>query len=158
MAKTKRIMAECTACDKMVAVNVPADAAEGKDYYPFEYIDIHGDPEHALMLFLDRNLNLRDSMVYTNLRIAKEKGKEFQKLTRMTENEALAAIYEDPLRLKVFLLLTEGPKKTDDIIDALKKEKDFKESDFNFLILPLIKIGMVKSSWLKETFSECYFL
>ena len=79
MVKTKKIIADCSACRKKVEIQVPEDIAKNRDYYPFEYIDIHGDPEHALMLFLDQNLSLRDTMVYKDLKIAQQKGKQYAK-------------------------------------------------------------------------------
>ena len=158
MIKKKIIYANCSMCRASIAIEVPEDIAKNREIYPFEYIDIHGDPEHALMLFLDQNLSVRDSIVYKDLKIAQQKGKQFQKLIRMSEIDALAAIYMEPLRLQIFKILTEGPQLEEDLLDLLKNDENFREEEFNMLMLPLIKTELVKSSWLKESFQVCYFL
>ncbi len=151
-------MANCSMCKKTIEIDVPDDIAKDREFYPFEYIDIHGDPEHALMLFLDQNLSVRDAIVYKDLKIAQTKEKQYQKLIRMSEIDAIASIYSEPLRLKIFNILTEGPKLEEDLIEILKNESDFREEEFNMLMLPLIKTEIVKSSWLKDSFQVCYFL
>lgn len=158
LVKIKKILANCSMCKKTVTIDVPEDLAKNREYYPFEYINIHGDPEHALMLFLDQNLAVRDAIVYKDLKIAQTKGKQFQQLSRMSEIDALASIYLDPLRLHIFNILIEGPQIEEDLIDLLKKNTNFREEEFNLLMLPLIKTELVKTSWLKESFQVCYFL
>lgn len=158
MVKTKIISTHCSVCQKMVSIEVPEDLGKDREFYPFEYIHIHGAPEHALMLFLDQNLAVRDAIVYKDLKIAQKKGQQYQQLIRMSEIDALTSIYTEPLRFKIFNILTEGPKLEEDLIDILKSESDFREEEFNMLMLPLIKTEIVKSSWLKDSFQVCYFL
>lgn len=158
MTKTKKVTTNCSICQKNIEIEVPEDIAKDREFYPFEYIDIHGDPEHALMLFLDQNLSVRDAIVYKDLKIAQKKGKEFQKLIRMSEIDAMASIYTDSLRFQLFMILTEGPQLEEDLIQKLKTDKDFSEGEFNLLMLPLIKTELVKSSWLQGSFQVCYFL
>src|SRR5512137_1290870 len=109
MEKMKRVVDFCQLCNSTIQVSVPADLAQTKEFFPFPYIDIHGKPEHALMMFLDANLSVRASTAYKDLKIAKEKGNEFTALNKMTETEAFLSIYTNPTRLQLFSLLLEGP-------------------------------------------------
>ena len=47
MTKMKTLYANCKICQKQITLTVPVDLAKGRDFYPFEYIDNHGEPEHA---------------------------------------------------------------------------------------------------------------
>lgn len=156
--KTKKIRVFCSECKKNVELKVSKTLAQNRDYYPFEYINVHGDPEHALMIFLDAHLTVRDVMVYLDVALAKRKQREISQLVRMSEEEALLSIYQDPLRLKIFQLLTEGPMSEYELIEELEKEPNFEEKNFNTLILPLIKSELLITKWINETFFECYFL
>lgn len=158
MPKIKRLYAICKICNKQLTIDVSADLAKDREYYPFEYIDIHGDPEHALMLFLDKYLVVRDAVAYSDLRIVKNKGNEYKTLIKMSETDSFAAIYSDPLRLQVLFLLREGSITEDNLIEYLKKFETFNESDLNMLMLPLIRTNLIKTGWLQETFQMCYFL
>ncbi len=158
MAKTKQIKVDCTVCKKTVVISVPVDIVVGREYFPFEYLDVHGSPEHALMLFLDANLAVRDTRVYEDLKIAKQEGKQYESLSRMSESEILASIYNDPVKLRLYSLMTEGPKTDETLLSALKNESGFQEGSFNMLMLPLIKMGIVKTAWLKSNNIECNFL
>ncbi len=75
MVEEKTIFADCSVCKKRIEIKVPVHLAEDREYYPFEFINIHGNPEHALMLFIDKNLTIRDTMVYEDLHILKERKK-----------------------------------------------------------------------------------
>ena len=158
MVGTKKIVVNCSACNSNIELKIPISLAQNREYYPFEYIDIHGSPQHALMLFLDKRLTVRDTIVYTDLSVARSHAKEFTQLIRMSEKEALGTIYSDPLRLKILDTLTDGPVIEDDLIEILKQEKNFRIQDFKTLMIPFIKTGLVTTSWLHNTFFECYFL
>ncbi len=158
MAKTKKVYVDCTACKKTIQVTLASDLAQGKDYFPFEYLDVHGNPEHALLMFLDANLSVRGQRVYEDLKVAKQDRKYFENINRMSENEILASIFEDPLKYKLYHMLTEGPKTDEELIEALKKLKGFNENMFSILVMPFIKIGLIKTAWLKERPVDCYFL
>jgi hypothetical protein len=158
LEKMKRIVDYCQICKKNVQIMIPADLAQTKAFFPFPYIDIHGDPEHALMMFLDANLSVRNSTAFMDLKIAKEKGNEFAALNKMTETEAFLSIYSNPTRFQLYSLLLEGPSTENALLEALKKDESFNEANFSFLTIPLIKTGIVKSGWLKENFQECYYL
>lgn len=158
MVRTKKIVVNCSACNSNIELKIPINVAQNREYYPFEYIDIHGSPQHALMLFLDKHLTVRDTVVYTDLSVARSHAKEFTHLVQMSENEALGTIYSDPLRLKILNTLTDGPIIEDDLIEILKQEKNFRIQDFKTLMIPFIKTGLIATSWLHNTFFECYFL
>ncbi len=158
MAKTKKLTVDCSICKKRIEIEVSVDIAKNREYYPFEYINVHGSPEHALMIFLDQNLSVRDVMAYQDLNIAKQQKEEFASIVRMSETEAFVSIYTDPLRLKLLMILTEGPLTEEELFEKLEKEKDFQLQKFNLLILPFRKTGLISTSYLYETFYECYFL
>lgn len=161
MAKTKIISAFCSICDKQIDVVVPADLAEDRESYPFGYVDVHqseGHPQHALMLFLDYHLNVRDAKAYSDIKIAKEKNREIQVLNRMTEIEALNAIYNDPLRYEIYKNLRNGPLKDDELFKIMREMQDFSQAEFNLLLIPLIRAGLIEFSFMKNSFHEVYFL
>ncbi|MFW9822583.1 MAG: hypothetical protein ACFFE4_06595 [Candidatus Thorarchaeota archaeon] len=158
MVKTKKIRAYCKFCKKTITMEIPTNIVEEKKYFPFEYIFIHGKPEHALMLFLDANLSVRDEVVYQDLLTAKKQAKKFSTLVHMSEYEALNSIYNEPIRIEILKILAEGPIKSNELIETLNKFPEFEEASFQIIILPLIKTNLVKSRWLHETFFECYFL
>jgi hypothetical protein len=159
MPKTKKIYTTCPLCqNKTITIEVKEDLAENQEYYPFEYLNIHGDPPHALMLFLDRNLSVRDSMPYDDIDIAKAQKKEFSSMVRMSEVDTLASIYNEPLRLKILKLLTKGGVTENEIIEFLSKQPKFDPQQFNVLILPFIKAELVETSWLQVSRYQCYYL
>ncbi len=158
MPKTKKIRVECSICKATLTLELPMNITENRDYYPFEYIHIHGEPEHAIMIFLDKNLAVRDSMVYKDLNTARKTAKEIKTLLRSSQEELLASIYNDPLRIKILELLRNGPLTEDALVEALNHEPKFEEQMFNYLMLPFLKLHLIQSSWLNETFFEGYFL
>ncbi|MFW9781800.1 MAG: hypothetical protein ACFFFB_05895 [Candidatus Heimdallarchaeota archaeon] len=158
MVKTKKIRAYCKLCKSTITLEIPVDIVDEKKYFPFEYIFIHGKPEHALMLFLDANLSVRDEVVYQDLLTAKKQAKKFSALIHMSEYEALNSIYNEPVRTEILKILSEGPINSNELIETLKGIPEFEEASFQLIILPLLKTNLVKSRWLHETFFECYFL
>ena len=72
MVEKKTLKVHCSICSKQVEVVVPINLAENRDYYPFEYLNIHGNPEHGLMLYIDENLTVRETMVYEEINVAEE--------------------------------------------------------------------------------------
>ena len=158
VTKTKKIMVRCSLCKRTLSLEIPVSIKEEKKYFPFEYLFVHGQPEHAIMLFLDANLSVRDEIVYKDLLTAKKQAKEFSNFIHMTEYETLASIYNDPVRPEILRILSEGPIKSNDLIETLENHPEFDTNNFQLVILPLIKTNLVKSRWLHETFFECYFL
>ena len=156
--KIKKVRVYCEYCKDTISLEIPANITDEKDYFPFEYIFVHGKPEHALMLFLDANLSVRDEVVYQDLFMAKKQAKKFSSLIHMSEYEALNSIYNEPNRIEILKILTEGPINSDELIETLKNLPEFEETNFQLIILPLLKTNLVKSRWLHETFFECYFL
>lgn len=154
----KLISAYCKICKKLVTIQVADDLAKNRETYPFEYIDIHGTPEHVLMMFLDQNLSVRDAIAYKDLNFVKQKSTAFQELMRLSEIDIYASIYQNPLRLQLFLALTEGPKTEDQLIAILKQNPEFKTDEFDTLIIPFLRSGLLKTKWLQATFEMGYFL
>jgi hypothetical protein len=79
MANEKILVVDCSFCNDRIEITVPADLAQNRDYYPFEYLNIHGNPEHAIMLFIDKNLTVRDTIVYEDLNFIKSKVEKAKK-------------------------------------------------------------------------------
>ena len=160
----KKVYANCSICKSQLTIELSTDIAKDREFYPFEYINIHGNPEHALMLFLDQNLAIRESIAYKDLSIAQKKKIQYQTLINMPEIDALAAIYDDALCLRLYTWLTNGPYTEEGLVEQLKKENSIYatffdvEEKFNSLIMPLIRTGLVKTSWLEGGSTQCYFL
>ena len=155
----KKIYTVCALCqNRTIKIEVDKDLAENREYYPFEYLNVHGNPPHALMLFLDRNLSVRDKMVYSDLHIAKSQKKQFVNVGKMSLTETLGSIYQHPLRLKVLNILTKGPISEKDLIDTLSEDKKFDVKQFQILMLPFIKTGIIQTKWLKSYYQYYYLV
>ena len=100
MVKTKTLKVHCSICDKQIDVVVPTNLAEDREYYPFEYLNIHGNPEHGLMLYIDENLTVRETMVYEEINMAREKIPEQKEqlcqICLMDIMEGLDVVYDCP--------------------------------------------------------------
>ncbi len=155
----KKIVTTCPLCkNKEVVIEVHKDLGKYQDYYPFEYAHVHGDPPHVLMLYLDKSLNIRAQIACKYVNVANSPQKELLYLAYMSENETLASIYLEPLRLHILNILTEGPIVENLIIKLLSEEADFNIHEFTALILPFFKAGLIKTSWCTKKQDQCYYL
>ncbi len=158
MAKIKTVMAPCPICKKTVFIKLSSDLVLNRKYYPFEHLYIHGKPKHALLLFLDANLAVRDKIPYNDITLAEKEKVEYADLLRKSKFESLASINSNITSSKILTLLREGPKTEEILLNHLKQEENFREKDFNKTIFPLIKTGLVKTSWVEDTYQAAYFL
>jgi hypothetical protein len=76
----------------------------------------------------------------------------------MTEIEALNAIYNDPLRYEIYKNLRNGPLKDDELFKIMREMQEFSQAEFNLLLIPLIRAGLIEFSFMKNSFHEVYFL
>ena len=53
------VFSYCEKCKARVAIELPADIASRYTVFPFAYTYIHGDPPHALIIYLDQTLTER---------------------------------------------------------------------------------------------------
>ena len=159
MRKYKRIISNCSICKRTLSFTVPRDLAEDKQYFPFEYLHIHGEPKHALLLLLDANLSVRNSSAFADLMFAQKKKKEYENVLRMSDNDVLATIYSEPERLSLLNALQKGPRFEDELIQIVNENSDdFEEEDFNSIVFPFFKANLVKLEYLPEYDQNCYFL
>lgn len=84
-----KLRVNCPLCNQNVEITLDDDVAKKQEYFPFEYLNIHGCPEHAMMLYIDESLTVRESVVYEEIDIAQSKmpGQEEE-----LEEEQLCAI------------------------------------------------------------------
>jgi len=61
----RTIEVECKECQKIITCDVPV---KDREYYPFSYVFNHGQPVHALVIYIDSNYKVR------GVEIAKEVG------------------------------------------------------------------------------------
>ena len=92
MTEEKTLIVDCSLCNKRIEIKVPVDLAKNREYYPFEFLNIHGNPEHALMLFIDKNLIVRDTIVYEDLTFIKSKEKAEKEKKKQVCNVCLMEI------------------------------------------------------------------
>lgn len=152
-------MAPCPLCKSRTrTIIVRDDLAKGQDHYPFQHLDVHGDPPHALMLFLDSNLSVRDVMAYKDISFAKSQKEKFTNRSGMSEDEILASIYMEPLRIKILRLLTRSSVSEERLIDYLSKENGFKAHQLNQLMFPFISGGLIRTNWHGVSRYQWYFL
>ena len=159
MAKTKNLMYICDLCKEKITLTVSFDVIKNRAYFPFPYIDIHGNPEHATTLYLDHDLSVRHNEGTWDLNLAIKKKETSLGIVYLSEEEALAGIYSDPLRLKIFSILSNGPITEKELLNVLKEEeKGFHEEDLVLLMSPFFRAGLISTSWFEKATTQCYFL
>ena len=50
------VYAYCEKCQAYITIDLPADIVSRHQVYPFPYTFVHGDPPHALTIYLDQDL------------------------------------------------------------------------------------------------------
>ncbi len=63
----------CPVCKERKKITVNKQIGNGVDHYPFEYLDIHGDPPHGLTLYIDKNWAVRGMEIFKNINVAMRK-------------------------------------------------------------------------------------
>ncbi len=53
------VFSYCEKCKARIAIELPADIASRHSVFPFAYTFIHGNPPHALIIYLDQTLTER---------------------------------------------------------------------------------------------------
>jgi len=87
--------------------------------------------------------------------------KEYEKISKLTKIEIeqrYAMIFSDNLRLLVLNKLTEEPITRTELLNYIEEQSNLPMLDFDILIAPLIKTGLVKSAFVEGIPDECYFL
>ncbi len=86
----------------------------------------------------------------------------FDKLTRfpsLTEEQKMALVLSDPLRISLFERLTEeGCSTLSDLEVWLKHKFELKSVEIHSLLSPLVKNGLVSLRWVEGLPSQCAFL
>ena len=159
MAKMKKLMYICNLCKEKIFINLSYDIIKNRPYFPFPYIDIHGDPEHATTIYIDHDLSVRHNEGTWDLNLAIKKKETSLGIVYLSEEEALAGIYSDPLRLKIFSILSNGPITEIDLLNVLKGEKKgFNEEDLASLMSPFFRARLITTKWFEKATTQCYFL
>ncbi len=59
----------CPVCKKNVIIKVKKALAKEDIRYPFEYVDVHGDPAHGITLYIDKNWQVRGMEIFKNINV-----------------------------------------------------------------------------------------
>ncbi|MFX1474069.1 MAG: hypothetical protein ACFFCO_01160 [Promethearchaeota archaeon] len=57
------VFSYCERCKARIAIELPADIVSKYTVFPFAYTYVHGDPPHALIIYLDHTLTERGHQV-----------------------------------------------------------------------------------------------
>jgi len=98
----------CPSCNQKFDIELPDDILEGKKRFPFEYLYIHGNPPHAMGIFLDGNLSVREILVHNDLGM---QSKTEQKI----ELEEILNLYKSSYNI----LKEDEKRKAEELISAL---------------------------------------
>lgn len=86
----------------------------------------------------------------------------FNKLTRfpsLTEEQKMAVVLSDPLRMSLFERMTEeGSSTLSDLEVWLKHKFELKSVELHSLLTPLVKNGLITLRWVEGLPSQCAFL
>lgn len=52
-------LVKCPICNQTLQISLDLDLIDKKDYFPFPHVIVHGIPTHALIAYLDRELQVR---------------------------------------------------------------------------------------------------
>jgi uncharacterized protein YcgL (UPF0745 family) len=61
----------CNQCKKQLILKVENSRRDSADRFPFEYLYIHGEPQHALTLYLDKDMQVRGVELVKNINMDK---------------------------------------------------------------------------------------
>ncbi|MHA1819850.1 MAG: hypothetical protein ACTSU2_05575 [Promethearchaeota archaeon] len=75
----------CPICKKKQDVGIELGLLKEVKQFPFAHIFIHGDPVHVLIVYIDKDLNIRGFEGCTSLEIKKE-GNTFTNLLKKWSN------------------------------------------------------------------------
>jgi hypothetical protein len=75
----------CPICNEKIKLVVQKSIASNQSRFPFEYMDVHGNPSHGLTFYIDKNwairgvdiiknVNIQGDSIYSNI-IPKKRGK-----------------------------------------------------------------------------------
>lgn len=161
------VTAPCKICKEDVTFKVRRAWIKGCKNYPYEHQYIHRNqlepekPEHCLTVYIDQDYRVRDHFTSPNVTVARREAARIDPLVRMTERQALCAVYAETLRARLHERLTRGPASEEDLLEELEGEEGFELGKFNWLVTPLLKAGLVKTGWSEDLGGrrvECFFL
>ncbi|MBD3353060.1 MAG: hypothetical protein GF364_16385 [Candidatus Lokiarchaeota archaeon] len=76
---------KCPICKKQVKVGVELGDIKAVEHFPFTHIFLHGDPIHALVVYIDKQFNVRGFEGCNSMSLQKESS-VFQQILRKWSN------------------------------------------------------------------------
>ena len=59
----------CGECKEKISIKVPYEKRDTATRFPFEFVYVHGEPQHGLTLYLDAQMQVRGSEILRNIDI-----------------------------------------------------------------------------------------
>ena len=59
----------CPVCKENITIKVHKEVAITASRFPFEYVDVHGNPPHGITLYIDKNWMVRGMEIFKNINV-----------------------------------------------------------------------------------------
>mgnify|MGYP000986571709 FL=1 len=76
---------ECPICKEKVKFGIEDQFLKSVTQFPFTHVVLHGDPVHAMIVFIDANMHVRGTESAKSLEISRD-GNTFSQLMRKWSN------------------------------------------------------------------------
>jgi hypothetical protein len=134
----------CPVCKERRTITVKKEITKNMERYPFEYLDIHGDPPHGLTLYIDKNWAVRGMEILKNINMALKESNSSSKAKLVPKKKTKISPMAQQLGIvskKEFEILEkiDGKRNIEEIAKTLKIEID----DINPVIQKLVEKSMI---------------
>ena len=85
LKKTTRLSVACPICKQKIRIGVELGNLQSVDHYPISHINLHGDPIHAMIVYLDYHFAIRGIEGCGSIEVLKD-GKTFQQILAKWSN------------------------------------------------------------------------
>ncbi|MHA1871686.1 MAG: hypothetical protein ACTSXF_12125 [Promethearchaeota archaeon] len=117
----------CSTCKKKITIKVDYSKRDEAKRFPFEYVYIHGEPKHAITIYLDKDMQVRGTEILNNLNLdeigigPKETLKEKLQIPKVKEKIPPMALELGIISKKALILYNEidGKKSIFELHDIL---------------------------------------
>lgn len=86
--KEVRNLHKCPICNKKIKIGIEKsilEVLEDEESYPYPHLHIHGDPLHAVIFYIDRDLRVRSTSAIRSLEFSRD-SHTFQELLKKWSN------------------------------------------------------------------------
>ncbi|MHA1602679.1 MAG: hypothetical protein ACTSVL_12215 [Promethearchaeota archaeon] len=70
--KSLKLAVECPLCHKKIRIGVEHGVIDNVENFPYPHAVLHGNPLHALIVFIDRDMNVRAKEVAESIEIKRD--------------------------------------------------------------------------------------